>query len=347
MGSTHLIQCADLFCGAGGLSYGLQQAGIDVRVGVDQAASTEFPYRSNLSRPVIVKDIRNVSAENLLQFFSSDVKVLVGCAPCQPFSTLSPTKCSHQDPRRSLIFEFLRITKRMCPELIVMENVPSLRHTSEFQEFSAEVKRIGYHIALGILNFVDYGVPQNRKRLILLASKMGGIQLPAPTIPLQKKTISDVIKDLPPIEAGLKNEDDPLHRAPALSWRNLQRIQASKPGGTWRDWPGELLSPCHKRADGKNFLDSYGRMDWSKPSPTITTRFFTYGCGRFGHPEQDRAITFREASLLQTFPMEYKFVPDSKPFRQDELGNLIGNAVPPRIAKILGKTIIKHVKTYG
>ena len=343
MDGTQHIQCADLFCGVGGLSYGLQKAGIDVRVGVDKAPSTEYPYTANINRPVIVDDIKNVTSDRLLPFLGR-VKLLAGCAPCQPFSTLSPKSVSDGDARRSLIYEFLRIAIRMRPEIILMENVPSLQKTGEFKGFLSEIKRIGYHIACGIINFSDYGVPQSRKRLIVLASRLGSISLPDPDTPIKHTCVGDVIRAMPPVQAGQINDVDPVHSASALSKINLRRIRSSKPGGTWLDWEPDLLSGCHKRTDGKHFLDSYGRMDWNKTAPTLTTRFFVYGCGRFGHPEQDRAITFREAAMLQTFPQDYKFVPENQAFVKTELGTLIGNAVPPRIGQILGNTIIDHVK---
>ena len=186
-----------------------------------------------------------------------------------------------------------------------------------------------------------YGVPQNRKRLVLLASKFGAIELPQPNE--QIKTVRDAIGTLPQIQAGETCCRDKLHSARSLSKINIERIKQSKPGGTWRDWDQCLRLKCHSKSSGKTYPSVYGRMLWDKPSPTITTQFYGYGNGRFGHPEQNRAISFREGALLQTFPSDYIFNPTAT---ARELGMQIGNAVPVKLAEIIGLAIKLNIRKY-
>jgi len=339
------IQCVDLFCGAGGMSWGLKKAGIDVRLGVDVDEEVRYPYEANVWTPLWRVDIHDVKSPAIRAQYTYGASMLAGCAPCQPFSTLSPKSRSNNDPRRSLIGQFARLVGEVVPDLVVTENVPAASRSAEFKEFIDTLNKLGYHVAAGVLNFMDYGVPQKRKRLIVMASRLAPIQLPAPEIPLRQPSVASAITEMPPIEAGQIPLDDPIHCSPSLSKINRDRIQASRPGGTWRDWDKHLLAPCQIRNDGKYFTDSYGRMEWDRPSPTLTTRFFVYGAGRFGHPEQDRVITFREAALLQTFPMDYTFVREDRMVSKRSLGCLIGNAIPPLMGAILGKAFTDHLQS--
>ena len=191
----------------------------------------------------------------------------------------------------------------------------------------------------------QYGLPQTRKRLILVASKLGPIDLIKPTLKI--KSVRDVIASQPRLRAGEIDDTDPFHRASSLNVLNLKRIKASRPGGSWRDWPKELVADCHRRHGGKTYVSVYGRMEWDKPSPTITTQYHGYGNGRFGHPDQDRAISLREGALLQGFPRRYKFVEPGTDVCFSHIGRLIGNAVPPLIGKIIGKTFLEHLKSNG
>jgi len=189
----------------------------------------------------------------------------------------------------------------------------------------------------------DYGIPQNRSRLVLLGSRLGDILVPEKT---HKKgnylTVDKIIKHLPEIKSGETSTKDKIHRAKNLSPLNLERIKQSKPKGSWRDWDKNLLPECYKRKSGETYTAVYGRMSWDEVSPTITTQFFNYGSGRLGHPEQDRALSIREGALLQTFPISYDF---GKYDALSQIGRQIGNAVPPKLGYVIGKAIKEHIKT--
>ena len=188
-------------------------------------------------------------------------------------------------------------------------------------------------------------MPQTRTRLVLFASKYGAISLVTPThSPNRLRTVRQAIGRLEPIKAGGISLQDTLHRASALSPRNLRRIKASKPGGTWRDWADDLVADCHKAETGETYPGVYGRMAWDRPGPTVTTQCHGFGNGRFGHPEQNRAISLREAALLQTFPRGYRFAAPDDPITFHHLGKLIGNAVPVRLGRIIGRSILKHLE---
>ena len=185
-------------------------------------------------------------------------------------------------------------------------------------------------------------MPQSRRRLVLLASKLGPIELRKSDVAL-KMTVRQAIGELPRVAAGSACPDDPLHASAGLTETNLLRIRASTPGGTWRDWPKELRAACHQKDSGKTYPSVYGRMEWDKPAPTMTTQCYGFGNGRFGHPEQDRAITLREAAIIQSFPAEYSFVADGDVVTFERLGTLIGNAVPPKLGEAIGGAIIGHL----
>ena len=192
-----------------------------------------------------------------------------------------------------------------------------------------------------------YGIPQTRRRFVLVGSLLGPIQLIAPTHNPADVHVADYIGNMPAIEAGQIDENDPLHRASALSALNLRRIRASVPGGTWRDWPEELRCPCHRRNTGTTYGSVYGRMSWDQIGPTITTQFYNFGTGRFGHPEQDRALSIREGALLQTFPADYDFIDPEREFVVRDIARHIGNAVPVRLGEIIGQSIIAHLEEHG
>ena len=218
------------------------------------------------------------------------------------------------------------------------------RNTDAFKSFLATLRECGYHISYGIAFCPDYGVPQNRKRLVLLASRLGKINLIGPEYtPDNYMTVKQAIGGLPELNAGEKSEGDSLHYCANLNKTNLQRIQSSKQGGTWRDWEEILQLSCHKKSTGKTYPSVYGRMAWDLPSPTITTQFYGYGNGRFGHPEQDRAISIREGVILQSFPISYKLVKEGTEIKTHVLGTHIGNAVPVQLGRAIGASIKKHL----
>ncbi len=226
-----------------------------------------------------------------------------------------------------------------------MENVRGLAAKPIWQEFVKGLEKAGYHIAWDEVLCSDFGVPQTRKRLVLLASRLGPIATPAPRAGMIPRTVREAIADLPPLKAGEAHSRDPLHIACRLSSVNLERIKASKPGGTWRDWPLRLRSACHTKASGETYPSVYGRMAWDEPAPTITTQCFGYGNGRFGHPEQNRAITLREAAMIQSFPESYSFIPDKTQVTFSKIGTLIGNAVPPKLGEAIGHCVLRHLNT--
>jgi len=337
--------CAvDLFCGAGGLTKGLENAGIDVRLGIDVDPACEFPYTTNNNAKFLLKSVEDVKPPEIEKIFRKGcLRLLAGCAPCQTFSTYYQ-KATSDDKRWWLLRQFSRLVLETEPELITMENVPRLRHQTVFQEFVSSLENAKYHVSYEIVNCDDYGVAQKRQRLVLLASKLGPISLLAPSeFGSARKTVRETIADLPRLEAGDIHASDPMHRAATLAPVNVRRIRESRPGGTWRDWQDELVAECHKKRTGKTYPSVYGRMTWDEPSPTITTQFYGFGNGRFGHPEQNRALSLREGALLQSFPAEYVFTPPDQPIYVKSVGRLIGNAVPPRLGQVIGRSIMIHV----
>jgi DNA (cytosine-5)-methyltransferase 1 len=338
-----LISAVDLFCGVGGLTHGLVRGGIRVAAGIDIDKASRYPYESNNQAKFLASDISKLSALDVEPLFAKgSIRLLAGCAPCQPFSTYSQaSRTVRTDGKWTLLNDFGRIVEDLQPELVTMENVPQLPGHPVFKKFLRSL--IGYHVWYDVVRCVEYGVPQSRKRLVLLASKFGPIELIPPTHAEVPLTLREAIGKLPAIKAGEAHALDRLHASCGLSPINLKRIRASRPGGTWRDWPADLLADCHGRESGKTFPSVYGRMAWDAPSPTITTQCFGYGNGRFGHPEQDRAISLREAAIVQTFPKNYRFVPEDEPILFAPLGRLIGNAVPVRIGEVIAQSFVQHL----
>lgn len=342
--SLPTVSAVDLFCGVGGLTHGLVRAGISVKAGIDLDPACKYPYESNNSAIFIERDVNEISADEIAPHLrSGDISLLAGCAPCQPFSTYG--RGSNGKKRGSdwqLVSSFGRIVEEMQPDLVTMENVSQLAQHEVFEEFLASLK--GYDIKWSVVDCPLLGVPQSRRRLVLIASRLGSLPEIAMPGRVRMRTVRQTIEKLPPIKAGEQHPSDPLHFSPRLSPINMQRIQASKPGGTWRDWEPALQAACHRKATGATYPSVYGRMEWDKASPTITTQCFGYGNGRFGHPEQDRAISLREAAMLQTFPRSYKFAKPGDPIRFNNLGRLIGNAVPVRLGEFIGELLMEHVK---
>lgn len=340
----------DLFCGAGGLTCGLIQAGIDVAAGIDFDESCRYAYTHNNNCVFIHKKIQDITGEELNRFFEEDdIKILVGCAPCQPFSSHTNNykkRNKNKDERWFLINDFLRLIRETSPDIVSMENVPNLIDQDIFHSFVNRLRRNGYSVSYQVVFCPDYGIPQNRHRLVLLASKHGRIKLIPPTHTTENYiTVRDTIGHLPPIEAGGVAQNDSLHRSSGLSDLNMKRIRASRAGGTWKDWDEDLQCDCHKKDSGKTYGSVYSRMEWDRPSPTITTEFYNYGTGRFGHPEQDRAISLREGALLQTFPDNYVFMPDNK-LSYKQIGKMVGNAVPVELGNVVGRSILNHINSW-
>lgn len=343
----------DLFCGAGGLTRGLLDAGIPVAAGYDVDAACQFPYEHNNPGAEFKKiSVTDLTGELLTaRYPAGHTRILVGCAPCQTFSKYTQGLDNVNDPKWKLLDEFARLVRELRPDIVSMENVPELQRHSIFDRFLAILDDEGFHFSENreeqVVYCPDYGIPQHRRRLVLLASRLGPIELIPPTHPPGKhRKVRDVLRRLPALTAGDVSSNDPLHRTSELSPLNLRRIRHSRPGGTWSDWPRELVADCHKARTGKTYPSVYGRMEWDQPSPTITTQFFGFGNGRFGHPEQDRAISLREGAILQSFPGNYEFVPPGGEYCFKTIGQLIGNAVPVRLGEVIGKSIRLHLDCY-
>ena len=342
------IGVIDLFCGIGGLTYGLKQAGLNVIAGIDLDSSCKYAYETNNEGASFISDdIETTEVKSIVEKFKNyNVKILVGCAPCQPFSTHSnKIKDREKSDKWNLLNHFLRLIKESKPDIVSMENVPNLANKEIFESFVNELIALGYYVSYQNIFCPDYGIPQKRRRLVLLASLYGKISIIEKTHTKDEYiSVRAVIGELEHLRNGQKSKTDKLHFTTRLSKKNLERIKASKQNGTWDDWKESLKLDCHKEETGSTYKSVYGRMSWDEPSPTITTQFFNYGTGRFGHPEQNRALTIREAAILQTFPNDYIFVGDDEKISMNNLGMHIGNAVPPRLGEIIGESIITHIE---
>ncbi|MCE7743837.1 MAG: DNA cytosine methyltransferase [Candidatus Heimdallarchaeota archaeon] len=337
----------DLFCGIGGLTYGLRSSGINVVVGIDSDPSCKFTYEVNNEAKFIEKDICDVKAEEINELYpEGSIRILVGCAPCQTFSQhTQKNKNRENDDRWGLLYHFLRLVRECQPEIVSMENVPQLRKFKVFEDFVDGLRNEGYFVDYRLVNCLKYGIPQKRKRLVLLASKFGEISLISETHTNNDfVTVEKAIGHLPKIKGGDSCKNDPLHRSRKLSPINEKRIEQSKPGGSWLDWDDSLKLKCHKKESGLTYKSVYGRMRWDQHAPTITTQFYNYGTGRFGHPVQNRALSLREGALLQTFPEKYQFFQKEEDITFLGIGRHIGNAVPVKLGEIIGKSIKNHLE---
>jgi DNA (cytosine-5)-methyltransferase 1 len=336
------IVAVDVFCGAGGLAYGLMKSGISVRAGIDLDATCRYPFEKNIRGATFLhSDARNVSRRELNRIWGKGVtRLLAGCAPCQPFSNYKQGSQRLRDDRWNLLGEFGRLVLETLPELVTMENVPQLQRHKVFDQFCEQLLTNAYSLRIEQVDCRDFGVPQRRKRLVLIAW-LGSRRLPElKTLSSRPVTVRQAIGCLPLIDSGEVCLDDPLHRTGSLSSLNLARLVASRPGGTWRDWPLALRTKCHLRKKGDGYGAVYGRMEWDKPAPTLTTQCYNYGSGRFGHPEQHRAISLREAAVLQGFPKDYDFEPIGQMLNKRLISRLIGNAVPPPLGYAIGKAFL-------
>jgi DNA (cytosine-5)-methyltransferase 1 len=346
------ICAVDLFCGAGGLTHGLRQAGIKVVAGIDIDEQARHAFvKNNPGAEFLCWDVSRKNCPSISRLFGRHkVRLLAGCAPCQPFSPLTNGTREHE--AWDLLDNFGRFVVGIRPELVTMENVPELaeRGREVFNRFQGALERQGYFVVWKLVRCVEYGIPQARQRLVLLASRLGPISIPAGRYryPGQWKTVRQTIGELPPLASGEEDPNDPLHVAATLSPANLERIRATRhDGGTRRDWPDDLVLDCHRKESGKSYGSIYARMWWDRPSPTMTTLCAGIGNGRFGHPKQDRAISLREAALFQSFPRTYEFWPREWKLNRSAVGRMIGNAVPPRLARALGEALLEHVSTHG
>ena len=332
-------EVVDMFCGIGGISHGFRQACFDVRAGYDIDASCRFGYETNNAAQFIGMNIEDVTVADVRSHFSGKLPtVLVGCAPCQPFSAYRKGK---SDNRWCLLEKFAELAVQVGTDFVTMENVPGVvdyRDGKVFEKFIGMLSDAYPFVTHEIVDCSEHGVPQRRRRLVVIGSKTSRLQLLKEDRSVDI-SVANVIGKLPPIPAGGVCINDPLHRSSRLSELNLQRIRHSNPGGSWRNWPEDLMANCHLRKKGQGYRSVYGRLDWNKPAPTITTQCYGFGNGRFGHPEQDRAISLREAALLQSFPSLYRFFPEGEFPGFKTVGRWIGNAVPVALANRIAKLI--------
>lgn len=345
-----MASVVDIFCGAGGLTHGFVQQGFNVVAGIDNDIDCKYPYEFNNKTKFIHTSILEISAQEIDALFEpNQVKILVGCAPCQPFSKYTHKRV-YQD-KWQLVEKFADLILKIKPDIFSMENVPALITYKKREVFNQFIELLDphYNINWKIVYGPDYGVPQIRRRLVVLGSRNGQIELVERTHePKDYVSVTEAIGHLPPIHAGEICGSDSLHRTRGLSPINMERMRQSEPGGTWHDWDEELRAACHRKPTGQTYSSVYGRMTANTPSPTITTQAYSFGTGRFGHPTQDRALSLREMALLQSFPRNYEFVDSLNPnYSFDRIGKLVGNAVPVLMAQRIAESIERHLEKHG
>ena len=344
------LKSVDFFCSGGGMSFGLQQAGIKVIAGIDFDVSCKKTYEANVKgSKYILADVEKLKEADLSQ--SIDIKrndddlIFVGCSPCQ-YWTIIRTNKSKAQKSKNLLHEFHRFVKYYSPGYVVVENVPGIltrRKESGLDKFVKELEKQGYSVHYQVVNLNEYGVPETRKRFSLIANRVTNKKIfPAPNNSCP--TVANFIGEkngFAKVAAGHTDNTDFMHTVAGLSDTNIKRLKLTpKNGGTRHAWADTDLQINAYRKNDKNFSfnDTYGRMAWNKPAPTITTKFFSISNGRFAHPEENRAISLREGATLQTFPTTYKFFGNSIA----AIARMVGNAVPPLFATRIGESIIEN-----
>jgi len=344
--ARRVTSAIDLFCGAGGLTRGLIDAGICVLRGYDIDDRCRETYtRNNAGAEFVCRDVRTVrfaAVARLEGYREAEYRVLAACAPCQPFSKVR--RNGRNDPRRALLAPVLEAAGALVPDVVLLENVPGLLSglgSDIFREFVSGLEAQGYHAEWRVLDAKSYGVPQTRRRLVLLAGRGFAVAFPTPshgpTAGRPYVTVRDAIGAYPAVAAGATHDGVANHTAASLAPQNLERIRHTpRDGGGRLDWAEPLVLSCHKSP--RSYSDVYGRMWWDRPAPTLTGRCRSLSNGRFGHPEQHRAITLREAAALQSFPDDYVFYG-----APTHAAVQIGNAVPVALAKALGDAILQSL----
>lgn len=332
------LNSIDLFSGIGGLSLGLKQAGFDVLASIEIDEYAVKGYKLNHPDTNVYKnDIRTFDTQKIRGLLNNEpLHLLAGCPPCQGFSSIRRLnkKRSVNDDRNNLVLEFLRFVEELRPLTVMMENVPGLKDYYLFKKVFRELKKMGYNPKYNVINVRDYGIPQNRKRLVLVGSILGDIDIAdGQNI---KVTVKDIIGKLPSPNIS----DDPAHKIyPNHTLKILEMIKKiPKDGGGRKDVP-EFTLACHKKPN-VGFNDVYGRLKWNDYSTTITGGCLNPSKGRFLHPEEDRCISAREAALLQSFPLDYKLPTD---IPKTKLALLIGNALPPKFSFAQANNIKNHI----
>jgi len=344
------LKAVDFFCSGGGMSYGMQEAGIQILAGIDFDENCKATYEANINgAKFIQEDVFALKERELAEKISikkdDDALILIGCSPCQFWSIINTDKTKSKKSK-NLLKEFRRFVEYFNPGYVVVENVPGVlrkKRESGLSGFIRWFNKNGYKVHFDVHEVSEFGVPQHRKRFTLIANRITSKELAPIPINGKKCTVRDVIGEhngFPKTSHGNKDETEFLHTVAGLEKISLDRLAVTpKDGGTRMSYVNnEALAPnCHKgKTDG--FRDVYGRMWWDKPSPTITTKFYSISNGRFGHPEEDRAISLREGAVLQSFPKTYIF----KATSIGKIARMIGNAVPPKYAMAIGKAIIQN-----
>lgn len=343
MKKNYTLIAIDLFSGCGGLSEGLKQAGFKVIAGVEVDKNAAKAYRMNHADTVLFEDdIRKLDSNEILKLLNDKpLHLLAGCPPCQGFSSLRKLnrKSAVQDERNSLIDEYYRFVEELNPLTIMLENVPGIVDYTLFKSIIRKLKKLDYDIVYKVVNVADYSVPQRRKRLVLVGSKICKIDIAAEINTII--TVKDAFREL-----KKSGKNDELHKIYPKHTQHIQKMISLIPknGGSRKDLPNKYKLECHKKKN-VGFNDVYGRLCWDTVSSTITGGCLSPSKGRFLHPEEDRCISAREAALLQAFPIDYKFPAD---IPRTELALLIGNALPPEFSRIQAENIFRHIeKCYG
>lgn len=340
--TPHQLKAIDVYSGCGGLTTGLLDADFQIIAAIENDEAARTAYRLNYPGIRLFGDVTLLKASDLLTELDLNVEkldLLAGCSPCQGFSRMRTKNRSKaaDDPRNDLVLDFVRLVEGLVPRAILFENVPGLQLDWRFEEMIRRLESgsLGYHLSFGKLNFADFGVPQRRWRLVVLGSRLGPISLPQPRGP--SRDVGSAIRHMPNPEEST----DPIHSSLSVHGEEvMERIRnIPRDGGSRLDLGPDAQLPCHQKVDG--FRDVYGRMSWAKPAPTITRYCINPSKGRYLHPQQDREITLREASLLQTFPPEYLFPLDD--FGRGAVASMIGEALPPEFARQAGEHIVRHL----
>ncbi len=344
------LKAVDFFCGGGGMSYGMQKAGIEILAGIDYEITCKETYEANIGKDKFIQaDVFNLQEKDLQKQLNltqnDDDLVLIGCSPCQFWSIINTDK-NKSEKSKNLLIEFERFVKYFNPGYVVVENVPGVlrkKEESGLDKFIYWLEKHNYSVHFEVHNTSDYGVPQNRKRFTLVANRLTPVKVFPEKDKVKKITVKDVIgvkNGFQKIKAGHKDKTEFMHSVPNVSELTLKRLKkVKKDGGNRFDFADdkELQLKCFIGRDN-SFKDTFGRLWWNKPSPTITTKFFSVSNGRFVHPEENRALSLREGACLQSFPKDYKFFGTS----HSAIARLIGNAVPPEYAKRIGQAIIQN-----
>ncbi|MEU3452985.1 DNA cytosine methyltransferase [Micromonospora sp. NPDC006766] len=336
------LTCIDLFAGAGGATQGLRAAGYDVLGAVEVDPAAAASYRLNHPETRLWQcDIRSLPASKLRresELAVGELTLLKACPPCQGFSTLARGDDSDSgNDRNDLVLDIVRFVRAFRPAAIMLENVPGLERDVRFSRIKKSISELGYSLSSFRLDAASVGVPQRRRRLIMIAIRGRKAQIPAALPDLLGEWFVDRPQTAREALTGLASAmtpDDSLNRHRAHSPKVVARISAVPIGGNRFDLPPEHQLKCHVNLSKRNATASYGRVRLDEPAPTMTTRCATPACGSFIHPTEHRGLTLREAATFQTFPYSYRFSGDFGSIERQ-----IGNAVPVRMAQALGEAV--------